>query len=56
MVDPHRIPVLTLICGALLLGPVVVACDDQGPAEQIGEKIDDTVEKAGDRIEKATDK
>ncbi|MBO6561023.1 MAG: hypothetical protein JJ959_10815 [Nisaea sp.] len=34
----------------------LMACDRQGPAEQLGEKIDDTVEQAGDAIEDATDK
>ncbi len=39
------------------------ACDDKGPAEKAGEKIDqvvkdvgDTLEKAGDKIEEAADK
>lgn len=31
------------------------ACDDKGPAEQLGEQIDESVEKAGDAIEDATD-
>jgi predicted small secreted protein len=34
----------------------LMACDRQGPAEQLGENIDDTVEQAGDAIEDATDK
>lgn len=33
----------------------VTACDDQGPAEEAGEAIDDSVEDTGDAIEDATD-
>ncbi len=42
-------------CGVVLCGIALVACDDDGPAEQAGEKIDDTIEKAGDAVEDATD-
>lgn len=30
-------------------------CGDDGPAEEAGEAIDDTVEETGDEIEEATD-
>lgn len=35
---------------ALFLGGVV-ACDDQGPAEEAGENIDEATENAGDSVE-----
>lgn len=31
------------------------ACDNDGPAEEAGEHIDQAVEQAGDKIENATD-
>lgn len=34
---------------------LLTACEEEGPAEQLGENIDNTVEKAGDKIEDATD-
>lgn len=44
---------------AVLLGSALMitlsACEEQGPLEEAGEKIDDTVEDAGDAIEDATD-
>lgn len=35
---------------ALMLGGVA-ACDDQGPAEEAGENIDEAAESAGDSVE-----
>lgn len=32
------------------------ACEQKGPAEKLGEKIDNATEQAGDNIEDATDK
>lgn len=29
------------------------ACEDQGPAEEIGEAVDDTADEAGDAVEEA---
>ncbi|HSO19379.1 MAG TPA: hypothetical protein VLT88_07980 [Desulfosarcina sp.] len=46
------------IVAALLLaalGIVQVGCEQEGPAERAGEKIDQAVEEAGDKVEKATD-
>ena len=43
---------------ALLAGVMLVtlsACEQQGPAEKAGEKIDNAVEKAGEQMEKAGD-
>jgi hypothetical protein len=31
------------------------ACEEQGPAEEAGEAVDDTAEDAGDAVEDATD-
>lgn len=33
----------------------LAACQDQGPAEQAGEDIDEAVEEVGDEIDDATD-
>jgi hypothetical protein len=44
------------ICLALLAAAFLVACDRQGPLEKAGEKVDRAVERAGDRIENATDR
>lgn len=45
-----------LVWAAVLvpLAGALAACDE-GPAEQAGEAVDDTVEGAGDAIEDATD-
>jgi len=32
------------------------ACKKEGPAERAGKKIDETVEKAGDKVKEATKK
>ena len=45
----------------IFLGFVIVAlgmsaCEKEGPAEKTGEKIDEAVEEAGDKLEKAGDK
>jgi len=36
---------MTLIAGGL------IACDDQGPAEEAGESIDESAEEAGESME-----
>lgn len=41
--------------GSMLLVPVLVGCDDEGPAEEAGEKIDDAAEEAGDKLEDVGD-
>ncbi|AFI83240.1 hypothetical protein [Methylophaga nitratireducenticrescens] len=33
----------------------LTACEDQGPVEEAGEAIDESVEETGDAIEEATD-
>ena len=35
---------------------ILGACEQQGPAERTGEKIDEAVEEAGEAMEKAGDK
>jgi hypothetical protein len=39
---------------AVMLG--AVGCEQEGPAERAGEKVDHAVERAGDKIEQAGDK
>lgn len=49
---------IVVVAAALLGGAMLVtlsACEQQGPAETAGEKLDDTVEKAGEQMEKAGD-
>jgi hypothetical protein len=41
---------------ALLLAVGLSACDKPGPAETAGKKIDQTVDKAGDKINEVGDK
>lgn len=46
------------IAAALLASALIIplsACDNDGPLEDAGEEIEDTVEDAGDEIEDATD-
>ncbi|EKV30479.1 hypothetical protein C882_4438 [Caenispirillum salinarum AK4] len=43
---------------ALVLGltaPVLAACEDEGPAEQLGENIDESVEESGEAMEDAAE-
>jgi hypothetical protein len=47
------------IAAAIVLSLAVAglaACEKKGPAEKAGEKIDNTVKKAGEKIEEAGDK
>lgn len=46
------------LVAALLIGTfagLLTACEQEGPAEEIGESIDETAEEAGDTVENATD-
>jgi hyperosmotically inducible protein len=47
---------LKLIAISMLLAVGLSACDKPGPAETVGKNIDQTVEKAGDKIDDAADK
>lgn len=40
-----------LIAGFLISG--IVGCEQQGPAEEAGEEIDESVEEAGEQMEEA---
>jgi predicted small lipoprotein YifL len=47
-----------VVASALLAGAMLVtlaACEQQGPAETAGEKIDNAVEKAGEQMERTGD-
>lgn len=44
--------IFTTIATFFLIG-VIAGCEDQGPMEEAGEKIDNTFEKAGNKIEDA---
>jgi len=35
---------------------VFASCEDEGPMEKAGKKVDKAIEKAGDKLEKAGDK
>jgi hypothetical protein len=41
---------------ATLLALPLVGCEEEGPAENFGEKVDDTADDAGDSMEKMGDK
>lgn len=53
-VSPLRAMLLGLVLatGSLTL----VACEQQGPAEEAGENLDDAVEEAGDKMQDAADR
>jgi len=47
-----------IIAAVLLMSALMIslsACEDKGPMEEAGEKVDDTVEDVGDAVEDATD-
>ncbi|MDX1423381.1 MAG: hypothetical protein R3322_09595 [Kiloniellales bacterium] len=47
---------LSAVLAALFLSMALVACEEQGPAEQTGEAVDQTMEKAGDMVEEGAEK
>jgi len=47
-----RIFLMMFILGGAAM---ISACENQGPAEEAGEAIDETVEETGDAMEEATD-
>ncbi|MFV3074259.1 hypothetical protein [Niveispirillum fermenti] len=49
----NRFALVTFLAAAPL---ALAACDNKGPAERAGEKIDDAAERAGDQLEDAGDK
>lgn len=44
-------PLIALLLGLGVTGTALVGCDDQGPAEEAGEQIDDTADDAGDSFD-----
>jgi hypothetical protein len=47
--------VAALGLGLVIAAGTLAACDENTSAEKVGENIDNAIEKAGDKIEKATD-
>ena len=45
---------LSVLSVSLLIAAGLLACEQKGPAEKAGEKIDQAVEKAQEKIEDAT--
>lgn len=45
---------LSLVAMTLIAGLGLAACEEQGPAEQLGESIDETADEIGDGIKDAT--
>lgn len=48
-----RALLLAFVIGSL---GMVSACEDQGPAEEAGEQIDESIEESADALEEAGDK
>lgn len=46
---------MTLMTALFLMGGLAACDDNDGPAEEAGEAIDDAVEDTGDAVEDATD-
>ncbi|MFP4139009.1 MAG: hypothetical protein ACOCXY_00815 [Planctomycetota bacterium] len=46
---------LLLAAGSVSTLSFVTGCEDDGPAEEAGENIDDTAEETGDELEEETD-
>jgi hypothetical protein len=47
---------LKKLCAAtliVLLGFALIACEQEGPAEEAGEKVDEAVEEASEKVEEA---
>ncbi len=47
-----RVSLMLMVLASALLA----ACENEGPMEKAGEKIDEAVEKAGEQVEEAADK
>lgn len=50
---PAKMAVAALIVG--LTTPLLAACDDEGPAEQLGENIDETADQVGQSLDDAAE-
>ena len=44
---------MVLVLGGSLMVTVLIGCEQEGPAEKTGEKIDEAVEKTGETLEEA---
>ena len=51
MSTPIKMPSIALLFAALLLLTGLTACEEQGPAEQLGEQIDEGIQKSGEEVE-----
>jgi len=47
--------VLLLVCGLMLVFSLS-SCEKKGPAEKAGAKVDNAIEKGGDKIKEKTEK
>lgn len=52
--DNKLLNILFAVLLALSVG-VLAGCEEQGPAEEAGEEIDEAVDEAGDELEEAGD-
>lgn len=52
----RKTSILTLVLAILGAGPMLTACEEEGPAEKVGEEIDRATEETRDKIEDAGDK
>lgn len=48
--------ILTPVLAAMVALPLLAACEEQGPAESLGEAIDESVEKAAEAVEETAEK
>ncbi|WP_018865435.1 MULTISPECIES: hypothetical protein [Thioalkalivibrio] len=55
MLDKSRLTILFLALMLALGGASLAGCDNQGPAEETGEEIDDAMDDAGDAMDDAGD-
>lgn len=46
---------LMMVLMAGLFAGALVACEEQGPAEEVGEAVDDAAEETGEAVEDAAD-
>jgi hyperosmotically inducible periplasmic protein len=47
---------IVLICLLVFLGIGTIGCEQEGPAERTGEKMDDAAEQVGEKAEELTEK
>ncbi|WP_019625752.1 hypothetical protein [Thioalkalivibrio sp. ALJT] len=55
MFEKSRLTVFLLALMMALGSATLAGCDNQGPAEEAGENIDDAMEDAGDALDDAAD-